>query len=240
MRLDSPEVHSFPVRLECRYLLHVPQQPQAGSVLVLTLHGYGSNPESMLRLTVGLVGNEHIVAALQGPNEHYQNAPGATATAAYNWGIRDHWESAVRLHHEIVTEALGALRNRFQIPARRCLLVGFSQPVGLNYRYVGSNPDQVGGVVGLCGGVPRDWEDSKYQSVSAPILHISRDQDEFYPQEVAAQFGARLRKHASDVEHHLLPGGHRFPSKAHVIARPWMERVFGGGKTVDAGNVSAR
>jgi predicted esterase len=85
-------------------------------------------------------------------------------------------------------------------------------------------------VVGICGGVPRDWEEDKYANVGAPILHISRDQDEFYPVDMTAQFADRLRKHADDVEHHLLPGGHRFPSKAHVIARPWMARVFADGK----------
>jgi len=230
MKLESPEVHSFPVRLDCRYLLHVPEHVDEHSVLVLTLHGYGSNPESMLRLTAGLLGNCHPIAALQAPNEHYQTAPAASAAAAYNWGIRDHWQSAVRLHHEIVLRAFELLRARFEIPAARCLLMGFSQSVGLNYRFAGTHPGQAGGVVGICGGVPRDWEEDKYANVGAPILHISRDQDEFYPVDMTAQFADRLRKHADDVEHHLLPGGHRFPSKAHVIARPWMARVFADGK----------
>jgi predicted esterase len=230
MKLDSPEVHTFPVRLDCRYLLHVPETIDEHSVLVLTLHGYGANPESMLRLTAGLLGNGHPIAALQGPNEHYQNAPAANAMAGYNWGIRDHWQSAVRLHHEMVLRAFESLRDRFQIPAARCLLMGFSQSVGMNYRFMGTHPGQAGGVMGICGGVPRDWEEEKYAHLGASILHISRDQDEFYPVEVSAQFADRLRKHAGDVEHHLLPGGHRFPSKAHVIARPWMARVFGDGK----------
>jgi predicted esterase len=230
MRVESPEVHAFSVRLDCRYLLYVPHELDSRIVVALTLHGYGSNPESMLRLTTGLIGDSHIVAALQGPNQHYQGAPGAAATPAYNWGIRDHWESAARLHHEMVGEAFASLRNRFNVPASRCLLVGFSQSVGLNYRFIGTHPEQAGGVLGLCGGVPRDWEEEKYQTVRAPILHISRDEDEFYPQELSAGFAGRLRKHASDVEHHLLPGGHRFPSKAHVIARPWIARVFGEGK----------
>jgi len=230
MKLESLEVHTFPVRLDSRYLLHVPERVDDGSVLVLTLHGYGANPESMLRLTAGLIGDGEPLAALQAPNEHYQSAPGASAAAAYNWGIRDHWQAAVRLHHEIVLGALEVLGERFRIPPGRCLLMGFSQSVGLNYRFAGTYPGRVGGLMGICGGVPRDWEEEKYSNVGAPILHISRDQDEFYPVDVTAQFAERLRKHADDVEHHVLPGGHRFPSKAHVIARPWMARVFGSGK----------
>ena len=111
------------------------------------------------------------------------------------------------------------------------MLVGFSQPVGLNYRFVGTWPAQVGGVIGLCGGVPRDWEEDSYKPVTAALLHISREEDEFFPAATAAKFPDRLRVHAPDVEFHMLPGGHRFPSKARHIAQPWMDRVFGGAGT---------
>ncbi len=83
-------------------------------------------------------------------------------------------------------------------------------------------------MVGICGGVPKDWEEDKYQTVASPILHISRSDDEYFPAEVARGFSERLRHHASDVEFHMLAGGHRFPSKAGPIARNWMQRVFCG------------
>jgi predicted esterase len=182
----------------------------------------------MLRLTANLVGEHSIVAALQAPNQHYANPglPNAESVAAYNWGIRPHWESSVRLHHDMVRKAFAQLRRRFELPARRCLLVGFSQPVGLNYRFIATYPEEAGGVIGICGGVPRDWEEDKYLPVRAALLHISRDQDEFYPIPVVSTFADRLRVRASDVEFHLLPGQHRFPSKADGIVRPWMARVF--------------
>lgn len=222
-----PEVHTFTSPLDCRYLLHVPDQSDAADVLVLALHGYGMTPESMLRLTVGLVGERFPVAALQAPFQHYQALRGASSTAAYNWGIRDHWASGVRLHHDMVRQALASLRARFGLTPDRCLLVGFSQPVGLNYRFSGTHPGQVGGILGLCGGVPKDWEEAKYNPVTAPILHISRDQDEFYPNEQVADFQRRLAVHATDVEFHLIPGQHRFPSKGAATVRPWMARKFG-------------
>jgi predicted esterase len=228
-KMQNPERHTFSTKLECGYVLRVPERVDPGSVLVLALHGYGSNPQDMLRLTTGMVGERHIVASLQAPNQHYLNQAqlGVEPVIGYNWGVRDHWGSVVRLHHEMVREVLAALRGRFQIPAAQCMLVGFSQPVGLNYRFAGTWPDEVGGVVGICGGVPRDWEEGKYRTVTAALLHISRQEDEFYPTEKSSKFPERLRKHASDVEFHLLPGGHRFPSTARHIAQPWMERVFG-------------
>src|SRR5271154_7072642 len=145
-----PEVHTFTTQLDCQYLLHVPDlgsdsSPDSGKakVVVLALHGYGMTPEGMLRLTVGLVGEHFPVAALQAPFQHYQALRGASSTAAYNWGIRDHWASGVRLHHDMVQKSLVSLGARFGLNAGRCLLAGFSQPVGLNYRFVGTHPDSV-------------------------------------------------------------------------------------------------
>jgi len=105
--------------------------------------------------------------------------------------------------------------------------MGFSQPVGLNYRFAGTHPGEVAGILGICGGVPRDWEEDKYRQLDAAVLHISRDQDEFYPVAMVEKFPERLRKHAADVEFHLLDGPHRFPSKAGSVVREWMGRVFG-------------
>ena len=115
MDTNGFERHSFPARLECRYLLHAPAEVAAETVLAVALHGYGSNPETMLRLTVPLLGPNHIVAAIQAPNQHYAGGPSAEAAAAYNWGIRDHWESTVRLHHDMVRATLAELRERFQL-----------------------------------------------------------------------------------------------------------------------------
>jgi predicted esterase len=216
----------FDAALRCRYLLHVPSDP-GNSLVVLTLHGYGSNPEAMLRLTIPLVGAGHVVAAIQAPFQHYLGENRGGAETGYNWGVRNHHEDAIRLHHYMVRRVLEELRHRFAVEARRCLLVGFSQPVGLNYRFIGTYPEVAGGVVGLCGGVPRDWEEDKYRAVTTPLLHIAREEDEFFPVETSSKFPERLRTHAADVEFHMMPGGHRFPSKASAIVQPWLERVFG-------------
>jgi predicted esterase len=198
---------------------------------VIALHGYGSHPEAMLRLTLGMVGAGHLVASIQGPNQFYPapvGDPNNTA-AVYNWGTSAHPALNIRLHHDMVKAVLSDVRGRFGIPPKHCVLCGFSQPVGLNYRFAGTWPGEIGGVIGICGGVPKDWEEDKYRTVDAPILHIAREQDEFYPADVSRGFADRLRRHATDVEFHLLPGGHRFPSKARVIAEPWLKRIGAGG-----------
>jgi predicted esterase len=229
MDLNGCEQHSFTAHLDCRYLLDVPRDLPSTPVLVLALHGYSSNPEDMLRLTRAAVGAGHPVASVQAPHQHYlsERPKEGRPVSAYNWGISKHWDSTVRLHHEMVLQVLSSLRKRFGLPAERCILVGFSQPVGLNYRFAATHPDQIGGVIGICGGVPRDWQDGKYKPVTASLLHLSRDQDEFYPVETASGFADLLRERAADVEFHMLPGPHRFPSQAGAIIRPWIHRVCG-------------
>jgi len=214
------------VTLPVAYLLHVPPRVDQRTLLVLALHGFGSNPEAMLRLSAPAVGEGAIVASLRAPNQHYLSVSPASEDVGYNWGTRRHPDLNIRLHHDIVRVVAAQLRARFDIPARRTLLMGFSQPVGLNYRFLGTYPEEAGGAIAICGGVPKDWEEDKYHTIAAPILHIARSEDEFFPAEVARGFPDRLRRHALTVEFHILPGQHRFPSKAGPIIREWLARVF--------------
>jgi len=218
--------HSAAVHLEAEYLLHVPPDVDPGALLVLALHGYGSNPEEMLRLTQMALGAGPIIASLRGPNQHYLGGrPGPGRETGYNWGTVAHSERNIALHHEIVRTISAELLARFGIPARHLILMGFSQPVGLNYRYIGTYPDAAGGVIAICGGVPKDWEEEKYGRVEAPILHIARSEDEFFPEALARGFPDRLRAHAANVEFHMLPGQHRFPSKASAMIREFAGKI---------------
>ena len=151
--------------------------------------------------------------------------PGKDAGIGYNWGTVAHSALNISLHHAMVRAALAELRERFEIPVSRTVLMGFSQAVGLNYRFIGTHLGEAGGVIAICGGVPKDWEEEKYHRVDAPILHISRSEDEFFPEAVARGFPERLRAHAVNVEFHMLPGQHRFPSKSRPIIADWLAKT---------------
>lgn len=222
--------HAAAVHLEAEYLLDVPPLVDERTLLVLTLHGYGSSPEAMLRLSAMALGEDAIIASLRAPNQHYLSSgplgtPVPGSEIGYNWGTTRHAALNIQLHHEIVRTVSAELRARFGIPARHLILMGFSQPVGLNYRFIGTHPDQAGGVIAMCGGVPKDWEEDKYARVEAPILHIARSEDEFFPEALARGFPDRLRAHAANVEFHMLPGKHRFPSKADALIRKFTEEI---------------
>ena len=178
----------------------------------------------ILPLVRRMLGPGPAIGALAAPYQMYDRlAP--DGETVYNWGTRHHWDATVRVHHAMVLQALAELHQRTGIPASRTLLLGFSQPVGLNYRFAGTHPDAVRGVIGLCGGVPSRWEQESYQPITAALLHVARSEDEFYPVAQVEKFPERLRHHAQDVEFHLLPGGHRFPSQAGPLVAAWMRRL---------------
>jgi len=221
------------ISFETEYLLRVPAAVTHRTALVLALHGYGSNPEAMLRLSEMALGEEPMIASLRGPNQYYSSTgemgtPAPGSTIGYNWGTTPHAAQNIALHHRIVQAVSAELRAEFAIPTSRLILMGFSQPVGLNYRFIGTHPGEAAGIIALCGGVPKDWESEKYAPVSAQILHIARSEDEFFPETVALGFPARLRAHVASVEFHMLPGKHRFPSKASPLLRAFVARIAGG------------
>ncbi|MGH9671919.1 MAG: alpha/beta hydrolase, partial [Bryobacteraceae bacterium] len=190
--------------------------PEKAGILIVALHGFAMNAEVMLRLTRPMVGADKIIASIEGPFAFQAQPNDSDSEVVFHWGTRAHRESTIRLHHDIVRRVLDDCRRRFSLPSSRCLLLGYSQPVGLNYRFAATWTNEVRGVIGICGGVPKNWEQG-FGPTPAALLHIARENDEFYPAETSRTFPERLKRHASDVEFHMLAGAHRFPSKAQGI-----------------------
>jgi len=215
---------SFSARLDCHYLLLAPESIDEHTALVVTLHGFGANPENMLQLTTRLFGNSAVVAALQGPNQFFLDP--TAREVGFGWLTNRRPAESIRLHHEMVLRVLGETGSRFGIPVERRILVGFSQSVALNYRFAATHPEAIRGVIGICGGLPGDWEGGTYQRVTASVLHIARSGDNYYPPATTQLYPDRLRQRAADVEFHLIEGKHQVPSSGHGIVGPWLKRVL--------------
>jgi predicted esterase len=65
-----------------------------------------------------------------------------------------------------------------------------------------------------------------HQQIDASVLHIAARQDEYYPPSVTESYPERLRRHAADVEFHLIDGGHRMPGSARAIVTPWLRHIL--------------
>src|SRR5262245_18995763 len=128
---DAARHCTFSARLDCHYLLRVPGAINARTLLVATLHGFGQNAEMMLPLTEKLVGARHLIASVEGPFQFFPN--GNVTEAGFSWGANRHAPSSIRLHHDMVLHVLNEVGREYRIPPERRILVGFSQPVSLNY-----------------------------------------------------------------------------------------------------------
>jgi phospholipase/carboxylesterase len=196
----------------------------ARTPLVVTLHGFGANPEIMLRMTARLFDRPAVIASLQGPYQFFLRA--GTQEVGYGWITNRIPAESIRLHRDMVLHVLDELGSQFGIPPERRLLAGFSQAVALNYRLAATCPDVVRGVIAICGGLPGDWDDGAYRTVSAAVVHIARLDDEYYPPGVTEHYAERLRRRAADVEFHLLDGGHQIPSEGKALLGPWLQRIL--------------
>ncbi|MBL0155886.1 MAG: dienelactone hydrolase family protein [Bryobacterales bacterium] len=210
---------TFELRRPARYLL---SHGEAAPYRVAALHGYGMTAAEMLDLTRRLLGPAPDIAALEAPNTFNLGRDHHTTTAGYNWGTRDTAEFHIELHHQM----LNALMAQLGWNGHEVLLLGYSQSVGLNYRYLATHPSSVRAAVALCGGIPANWDQSSGAPIETAILHIARTEDEFFPAHDVARFEERLRRRASAVEFHLLPGRHRFPLTAAPLVQSWLRRVF--------------
>lgn len=222
MDLERTEQRSFTLPLKCNYLLWKPAEVTDRTLLVIALHGHAMTPEQMLRLVMPLVGDEHYIASLQGPYQLWINEDKqARSRVAFHWATNFEAAHSRRLHHNMILRVIGEVG----VPAERVVLAGFSQSVSLNYRFVCTHTAAVRGVIGICGGVPGDWEQGAYEATGAAALHIATREDEYYAPAVTEMYPERLRQRIADVEFHMLDGGHRIPSAARPIVQGWLHRI---------------
>ena len=107
-------------------------------------------------------------------------------------------------------------------PAKMFLL-GFSQSCALNYRFAFTHPDVLRGVIGICGGMPGDWETSAlYRPTNAGVFHPSGERDEYYPTSRVSGYAQQLRMRASDVEFKGYDAGHEIVQPMRDDIREWL------------------
>jgi phospholipase/carboxylesterase len=199
----------------------------AAQCLVIALHGYGMNSAQMLDWTRKLIGDDPVIVSVEAPNAGHLGPDPRTAQTGYNWGIRDTTDFHVAFHQSIILAVLENSWRSYPGARERTILAGFSQPVGLNYRFASAHPGTLRGVLALCGGVPEDWDASAVRPLPLSVFHVARTEDEYYPSDTIATFDRRLRRSVEDVTMLKMAGQHRYPFAAGDEICDWIERLSG-------------
>jgi phospholipase/carboxylesterase len=220
---DTPLERTLDARVKLYYDLHAPAATPAP--LLIALHGYGSNKNWMMREARHIAPGEFAVAALQGAHQHLKEPrePGAPLRYGFGWLTNFHPEDSVAVHHRALLDMIEQLTGEGIADPARVFLLGFSQTCALNYRFAFTHAGVLRGVVGICGGLPGDWETGeRYQNTRAAVLHLAGAGDEFYPPARVADFAARLSKRARDVEFRSYDAGHELIPAMRADVRAWL------------------
>jgi phospholipase/carboxylesterase len=214
------------VEFPCFYDLYLPDG--AGpKPLLIALHGYGGDKASMMRLARRINERDYVIASLQGPHQHMVRPEDRAQPLGYGFGWLTNFrpEESVALHHRAVTEIIETLAGEAAADPTRVFLLGFSQAVGVNFRFAFTHPERVRGVVAICGGIPGDWEsEGKYRAGAIDVLYLAGERDEFYPPERVRQNARALERRARSVELRIFDAGHEVPREAYPLIDEWLAR----------------
>ncbi|HEX8188837.1 MAG TPA: hypothetical protein VF586_10830 [Pyrinomonadaceae bacterium] len=221
----EPLTTDLPLRAEARLYYDV-WAPGAGpSPLLVALHGYGGNKGWMMREARRHAPEGFAVAALQGPHQHMKEPREKGGPARYGFGWLTNFRpgESVAMHHRALLDLIEALVGRGVARREGVFLMGFSQSCALNYRFAFTHGQALRGVVGVCGGMPGDWETSpSYGETRASVLHLSGTRDELYTPGRVAPYAAQLRRRARDVETRAYDAAHEFAPEMRADVRAWL------------------
>lgn len=208
------------------YDLYHPDAGGGPRPLVIALHGYGANKRQMMRQARLMSPQGFAVASLQGFHQHMREPKekGGPWSFGFGWGTSYHPEESIALHHRALLDLIAALTDEGVADAEKIFLLGFSQSCALNYRFAFTHTEVLRGVIGICGGLPGDWETSaRYRRTEASVLHLAGEADELYPPARVLDYAGQLKTRARDVEMKSFPAGHLIVEAMREEVRTWLK-----------------
>lgn len=201
--------------------------PQSPAPLLIALHGYGANKRQMMREGRSIAPANFAVASLQGFHQHIKEPKekGGALRYGFGWLTNFRPEDSVTVHHRALLDLIESLVGEGVADGERIFLLGFSQSCALNYRFAFTHAEILRGVVGICGGLPGDWEMSEsYRQTRAAVFHLTGEMDEFYPPARVKDYAAQLRKRAHEVEFRSYAAAHEITEPMRLDVRAWLNR----------------
>jgi phospholipase/carboxylesterase len=225
-RTSTHEDLTIPAEVKLYYDLYVPNDNQTPPLLI-ALHGYGANKKQMMREARQLAPPGFAIASPQGFHQHIREPRETDGPLrfGFGWLTNFHPEESIALHHGALLDLTDKLKREGAADPERIFLLGFSQSCALNYRFAFTHTEVLRGVIGICGGLPGDWETGElYGQTQASVLHLSGSRDEFYTPERVEDYGPRLKERARDVEIKSYEAGHEIVPRMREDVRAWLQQ----------------
>ena len=207
------------------YDLYVPERgTDRPAPLIIGLHGYEGNKESMMALAQRINQDDFIIASLQAPNGFFVQTGDnkAMPRIGFGWMMQYKAQETISLHHRMVLSIIEETASNYSIDHEAIFLMAFSQSVALNYRFTFTHPNLIRGIVAVCGGIPGDWDESKYHDSSTDVLIVAGETDDIYPAERSRSFKEMLARRAGTVDYRSFPVGHVFPRESLPLINEWL------------------
>lgn len=216
---------------QCYYDLELPSGHSRRRFwpLLIGMHGYEGNKESMMRLALRVTDDRMLAITLQGSHQFWlRGEDGANARAGFGWGTNYKPADSINLHHYNVNALIDLAVERYRADRGRVFLLAFSQACSFNYRYAFSHPGKIRGVIAVCGGIPGDLErNPALRRAPSHVLHIAATRDQWYSYETNEGYRRRLPPYAASVDFRYYNSPHRFPRNAIPHIRKWIEAHLG-------------
>jgi len=212
-------------RINLYYDLHVTAPGPAP--LLIALHGYGANKQQMMREARLMAPAGFALASLQGFHQHLKEpyVQGGPLRFGFGWLTNFRPEESVAIHHQALKDLISQLVNEGVADSSRIYLVGFSQSCALNYRFAFSNPERLRGVIGICGGLPGDWDTNPgYKRSELQVFHLAGTRDEFYTPERVRDYKQQLQTRTPNVTFKSYDAAHEFVPEMHEDIRRWLQK----------------
>jgi len=198
--------------------------------LLIALHGYGASKRQMMSEARRLAPPHFAIAALQGFHQHIREPreEGGPLRFGFGWVTNFHPEESIALHHKALLDLIEKLKAEAVADPARIFLLGFSQSCAINYRFAFTHADALRGVLGVCGGLPGDWETSElYKPAQMSVFHLAGAHDQFYQPERVKDYGERLKMRARDVEFKSYDAGHEIVPQMRSDIGAWLRERAG-------------
>ena len=202
----------------------------AASPLLIALHGYGANKSQMMRDALQIAPVGFAIASLQGFHQHLREPKekGGPLRFGFGWLTNFRTEESIGLHHKALLDLMATLIDQNVADPDRVFLLGFSQSCALNYRFAFTYPDRVRGIVGICGGIPGDWEtNERYRATKTSVLHLTGTRDEFYPPERVKDYERQLGMRSPSIGFKTYDAGHEIVAEMRRDITQWLLQQVG-------------